>query len=160
MTHPRQLIRHHVRGLLLNKTLAQSRVFAHRIHAFFERELPCIMITTPHETANQFLEAPRELKRELTLALQAIVQMVDGVEEHLDVLAQQIESLMHADPFLGGCASDSLLSETEMEILTEGRLPLGFINLQYKIWYYTYVPTQQELTDLERIEAIQLIKCE
>jgi hypothetical protein len=135
--HTRQHIRNCVKELLIDQTLTGARVFTHRIHALFEQELPCIIITTPRETATEFNQAPRELKRELTLTIQGLVQATAGVENQLDLLAQEIESAMQQDPQLNSCVADSLLSETEMTVLTEGRLPLGSITLQYRVIYYT-----------------------
>lgn len=79
--HQRQIIREKVRDFLLQKTLAEDRIFTNRATPIFELELPCILIYTQNETSKKFTEAPRQLQRQLNLSIQAVCQLQDGIDD-------------------------------------------------------------------------------
>lgn len=142
--HPRKLIRDKVVQLLTGATLAAERVYPTRIVPYKKGgALPVIAVYTLAESVDpqSVQSAPRELTRDLSLVIEA---WVDGAasDDALDALAEQIECVMERDPFLEGTAAQSVLSETETEVVTEGDRPMGILMLTYSITYRTYGATE------------------
>jgi hypothetical protein len=159
MAHPRQLIRQAVRTLLDGVTVAGARVSATRVDVPYRKvDLPAISVYTLEETVEDESSstAPRELERELTLEIAGFVEFGEGVDDRMDDLAQEIETAMHADPFLGGLAGDCLLVATELSVRGEGDRLAGVVTLTYAVTYRTLAPeppADDDMDDFLRVDA-------
>lgn len=142
MPHERQVIRAKVRQMLLGRTLAAQRVYLNRFVPLRTSELPAVMVFVLSESieAGGDATAPRELTRIMQLAIDAVVEVEEGADDAMDALALQIESVMHADPTLGGTAGDSILSDTEIGTEPEGDRLVGRVALTYDVTYRTMAP--------------------
>src|SRR5918912_779283 len=108
MAHQREVIRKAVQGqLLAANTAAQDRVFATRLVPYRRMQLPAFAVYTPEEPVDPASQrtAPRELKRNLRLVVEAAVNEgailraapVQNVDDALDDLALDIERAIDAD---------------------------------------------------------------
>jgi hypothetical protein len=141
--HQRKQIRDAVIDALKRaNTVAGSKVHGSRAVPIFEAELPCILVYTRNETAEISVGAPREYKRSLTLALELVAQAdTEAVlDDILDAFAKQVEAVMCKDETFGGVASDTVLGETEMDILADGKKPIGGLKITYTMPYYERMP--------------------
>lgn len=139
--HPRQAIREAVRARLISAaTSAGARVYETRMTPFREVELPAIAVYTMDETADDRGSSPRELTRKLTLEIVAAVRAADNVDDALDSISLEIERAMHSDETLGGTASDSVLTSTDIGIEIEGNKPIGMVRINYAVTYYSHAP--------------------
>jgi hypothetical protein len=143
MAHPRKLVRHAIRDLLLGQTVAGARVTATKVEPHRPGQLPAISVYTMNEPVRDATTgAPRELTRDVEAQLVGWI-VVDGSAadpmDPIDDFAEQIEAVMDADRFLAGTAFDSVLTDTEIEILKEGGAdPLvGRLTLTYTVTYHT-----------------------
>ncbi len=153
----RKIIRKKVVAILKNKTDAKNRVFPNAVVPPWEEELPVILIYPRSEGAGKYAEAPRELERDLDLAIEIIAAgpgpdedgnaPVDengnpkkSLEDILDDIAEQVECEMSRDETLGGTADDSILKNTESEFENTGGQPIGSARLTYGVTYYTMSP--------------------
>lgn len=135
--HPRQIIRKAVVDLLVAaRTDAGFDVFPTRKVQWREDELPAIAVYTLEETSER-KHPEGSLDRHMVLAIHAIVQASDGVDDALDTLALQIEKAMAADQTLGGLVLFSHLSGTEIDVDEGTSQPVGGIRLAYAVWYHT-----------------------
>lgn len=143
MAHPRKVIRHAVRDLLVGVTAAGARVTATRVEPHRKGELPAISVYTLREPVEEasVTTAPRELTRDVKVEITGWVAHSDAVpvDDAMDDLAEQIEAAMDADRFVGDLAAESVLEGTEMQVLDEGGAdPLvGVIKLTYSVTYRT-----------------------
>jgi hypothetical protein len=157
MSNERKAIRHAVRDLLDGTTDAEDRVYASRILPLKKHTLPVITVYTLDETvdADSVNTAPRELTRNLSLVIEAWVSPGEDPDDRMDDFAQQIEDVMHADPYLGGAVGESVLESTETELLIEGDREMGLVILTYAITYRTLAPAAPEdLDDFERARVV------
>ena len=60
---------------------------------------------------------------------------------------EAIEAIMHADPYFGGAAADSILTGTSFDFSTEGERDMAAITLQYGFTYRTCAPAQPTTLD-------------
>jgi hypothetical protein len=183
MAHQRKNIRDAVRALLLGKTSAGTRVFKTRLVPFRRLTLPAIAVYARSEPVDPESKntAPRELRRELKLVLEAmvaegstvageVVKGTDGtpngdgspdLDDALDQLALEIERAMDADPTLGIDAVDtSILADSQLDVITEveGRAidpPVGLLTLTYAVTYFTSAPDAADvvLDDLATVDT-------
>lgn len=139
--HQRTVIRHAVRDLLVAAGVADGRVFASRVLPFRGQELPLVTVYTLDETtASEGSTAPRELTRTLPLVIEGWAAPGQNADDNMDALALEIETAMHADPFLGGEAADSILDATVMEVTEAGERQIGLVILTYTFTYRTLAP--------------------
>ena len=135
--HPRKAIRDAVVKLLVDAgTDAGADVFPTREVPWRSVELPGIAVYALEE-ASQRPHPQGNLDRQLTLAVHAVVQLSEGVDDALDALSLQIEKAMAADQSLGGTALFSYLSATEIEVDESASQPVGGIRLAYAVRYHT-----------------------
>jgi hypothetical protein len=151
--HQRQRIREAVAARLVCKTSAGDRVFETRVVPFRRLELPAIAVYALSESSEDQQSAPRELKRTLSLTIDAAVKSGDNVDDAMDAIALEVERAMHADETFGGLASDSVLASTDIEVFEEADQFVGLVKLQYEVTYYTAAPDAADvvLDDLESI---------
>lgn len=139
MAHQRKLIRHAVVALLTGTTLAGARVYGTRVDPL-KRALPAISVYTLNDPVDESASSDREQMHELELEIAGWVAHTDAVpaDDAMDDLAEQIEALMLADPYLGRTAGEVRLAGTTMEIREDdGRSsPLvGIVVLTYAVTY-------------------------
>lgn len=138
--HTRQAIREAVVNLLKGTsasrpTAAGERVFDSRFRNIFPAELPCLIVYAMDETVEDRRSSPRMIDRSLSLAVDIFAEATDQVEDDLDALAEQVESVMSADETLGGLTYDCILSETEMSVVADGETLIGSARLTFIIEY-------------------------
>lgn len=159
--HHRRVIREAVVALLqAGETDAGDRVFKNRVLPMRIRgdkaELPAILVYSLEEDVDDdsATTAPRELTRRLSLAVDALAVGADEeVDDDLDQLAEQIEAVMHADPFLGGVAADSILGGTIIEFDGDGERVIGRVGLTYEVTYRLMAPKAQDGADQDDFET-------
>lgn len=151
--HPRQIIRDAVVATLVGQTAAGAKVKSTRKIPTRKSELPSISVYSEDEKVDRASQttAPRELDRETEVRIAGWVGFGDDVDDRMDDLALEIETAMHADPYLGGAAGDSFLIETQTTVDPEGDTPMGLIVLTYAVTYYTLAPPAPTIVDDFRV---------
>jgi hypothetical protein len=159
-THQRTVIRAAFVEALKDKTRAEERVVSTRVWPWKEKDLPAIAVYTLTESVDPASRAtaPRELERNVDVAIEAVVQLSDGVDDELDAFAVEIERAV--DAILSETAPDQVLSDvllqsTELAIATEGEQSVGLVRLVYDVRYYTSAPAAEDvpLTDLQTVDV-------
>ena len=154
--HQRKIIRYAVvAALTVGSPSWGTRVFPTRMIPWRKQHLPAVAVYTQRETSQDLETAPREYKRSLVLAVEAVVQQLDNVDDQLDAIALELESAMDADWRFGSTCANSSLTGTELDVGVQGDMPVGFLRLSYTFEYFTDAPdaADQELDDLETIDA-------
>lgn len=132
-----------------------SRVFTNRSRKLFPEELPAIVIYSKSESAEIYIEAPREYKRTLKLAIEIFdkydtggeTTLEDSVDDRLDAIADEIEQRIFRNETLDGDVSDIKLSDMESDYMPEGEQPIGAMRLTFDVEYFTYAPVDQPNLD-------------
>ncbi len=139
--HQRQIIREAVRTALLNNTSVGTKVSKNRKLTYREGQLPAIDLANSSDEVDSASAdtAPLELFHTYSLDVRVRVAVTDEADNAMDALAEEIEPLMHADPFFGGAAggNGSRLTGTTFNIGAEGELDIGLMVLKYDFQYYT-----------------------
>lgn len=153
--HHRTIVRRAVRDLLKGRTSAGQKVDTTRIDTWRDNELPAISVYTRVEDVDDESAetAPRELRRQVEVEIVGAVGASDHMDDVMDALALEIETVMHADPFLGDVASDSILSGTEANVRDEGKRLIGIIILTYQVTYRTDAPEAPALEDFNTADT-------
>ena len=127
--------------LVAANTAAGSRVSYARQAPLVSDLLPVISVYMREETTTDSSKrtAPRELKRDVAIAVEAWVVTVAGgdIDAEMDAIALEIETAMDGDRYLDSCAFDSVLTATEFGRSMEGARPMGCVILQYDVAYHT-----------------------
>lgn len=148
----RKLVRKKVVELLKGKTDAGAAVFPNSSVPPWHEELPVILIYPRSESASEYATAPRELERDLDLAIEIVATGPEendelnspgankSLEDILDDISEQIENILDVDDSLQGTADSSTLENTEFEYDSSGGQPIGSCRLTYGVTYYTMSP--------------------
>jgi hypothetical protein len=160
MAHPRKLIRHAVRDLLIAaNTAAGSRVTGTRVDQHKKGQLPALSVYTLTDPVDEDNSTEVEELHELELEIAGWVAHTDTVpaDDAMDDLAEQVEAAMNADPFIGGKAAEVKLTGTVMEVVeVDGRSDpvVGIIVLSYTVKYRTDIAeSAASLEDFIRVDA-------
>lgn len=156
--HSRRQIRDAIVARLKSaNTNAGQNVFGSRAAPLFKTQLPAILVYTKTETAEVSIDSPREYQRNLVVALELVAsaKTEDLLDDALDDLAEQVEISMFAEETLGGLVTDTVLVETEIELLQEGEQPIGAAKISLSMPYFQQLPGDLTgaLDALERIDT-------
>ena len=164
MAHQRKLIRQWLATQLAAAgTNAGARVTSTRIEPNKGTQLPAISVYTlgdETDLGNSEQTAPRELKRSINLEIAMFVGGRDSLpaDDQVDDLCEQVEAFMDANRWLGGHASNSILTGTVVEIAAvDGRSDpiVGIAVLSYSITYRTSPAAASNLDNLNTVDAKQ-----
>lgn len=154
--HPRQEIRQALVAALKGTadprpTAAGDRVFETRFVPWRTQQLPAISVYATSEPIREGSKetAPRELTRDVRMVVDVVVAAADDADDALDALCLQVETALHADPTLGGKASDCVLEDTELGTIADSGRPMAAAQLTYVATYITGAPEEAELEDLQ-----------
>ena len=97
MSHPRSIIRNSIINQLNGKTDAADRIYGNRAKPLFDQFLPAILVYAKDENIiEERYEADGfgPLKRELEIAIEAVILGGDDFDQKLDDLSSQIENAL------------------------------------------------------------------
>lgn len=135
--HPRKQIRDKVVSLLIGKTDAGNNIFSSRVRPIEEEILPTVQVYANSEQVEIWQEAPREYERKLSLSVQITAKADESLEDALDAIAEQVETVLRQDHTLGELCRDVILTGSELTLSENGDTLIGSCNLSYDILYYT-----------------------
>jgi len=134
--HYRQTIRESVATLLgsIDATIHRTRVYP-------MTALPAISVQINneraiHENRGPLNAAPR-YTREADLTIEVVNEAKASVDDAVDDLVAQVESLIGADVTIGGSVEESILTRTAFAVNGEGDIPYMIATLTYRVWYRT-----------------------
>lgn len=161
--HERQAIRQQVIAMLTGTaprfaTAARDRVCSTRQEPERTAELPAINVYTDGEevTSDSVQTAPRELTRQVTIAIEAwAAATATRVEDQLDDLALEIETAMDSSVDLNGAAFMSILQSTAIGFKLDGARPMGCIHLEFLVTYHTGMRLEAPTDDFLRADVMQ-----
>lgn len=146
MSHPRTAIRQALVDRLKNQvddaylTDAQDKIYGSRSKPLFDQLLPAILVYARSENITQERFASDGFgatKRELEIAIEAVVLGGEQVDETLDNIAKQIEDAFDGWEMPTRKADVLKIKSTEIDISIDGGKIYGAVRLTYSITYYT-----------------------
>lgn len=141
MAHQRKLIRKAVIQRLKDaNTACGQRVFGNRARQIFQNELPCLLVYTQKEPVEISVQGPREYKRSLQVAVEIVAKADDDLDDSIDDIAEQVEAAIFTDETFGDLASDTILGDTDIDIIDDGEKPIGAAKILLTIPYYQRLP--------------------
>ena len=144
--HPRREIRDSVFAILKEKVPNIISFSKNRFRPIWQsEELPGLGVYTLQETSEVLDEAPRRLKRTLTLAVEVVVQGDEKLDDTLDEICLDVENAIHVDETLNCKVSDCRLVSTDLIQKPEGDTLTGSAILNFEAVYFTYAPDVQNL---------------
>lgn len=127
-----------------NDAKGNPRVYSNRARKIYQNELPALLVYTNKETAEVSNEAPREYKRSPEIAVEMIVVANasgnSGLDDEIDALSVLIEAAIMNDETQGGLCEDTIIGDTELDIIEDGEQPLGAGKIIFTMPYYQYIP--------------------
>jgi len=142
MSHKRQIIRDSIINQLKDKTDAGSNIYGNRAKPLFDQSMPAILVYSKQENIleDQYnIDGYAPLKRELEIAIEAVILGGDEFDQKLDDIASQIESALDGFEIPNRKADLIKLKSTEIDYSIEGSKIYGAVRLTYSVIYRTEV---------------------
>jgi hypothetical protein len=135
MANNRSEIRSAIVALLLGNTDADSNVYPNRETKLFQSELPAILIYTLHEPS--ILESQNGMRyiRTLQLAVKIRVQSSETIDDDLDALTAEVETIIANNPSLNGTVLSTIQTLTEVLVDSTGEEDLATATLTFECKY-------------------------
>jgi hypothetical protein len=146
MSHQRTAIRQALVDRLKTKvddvflTDAEDRIYGSRAKPLFDQFLPAIIVYTRSENILEERFASDGYgasKRDLEVAIEAVVLGNEQVDDILDNIAKQIEDALDGFEMESRKADILKLKSTEIDVSIEGSKIYGAVRITYGITYYT-----------------------
>ena len=146
MSHPRAAIRQALVDKLKTKvddifpTDAGEKIYGSRAKPLFDQFLPAILIYARNENIIEerfATDGYGASKRELEVAIEAVVLGNEQVDDSLDKISKQIEDALDGFEMPTRKADVLKLKSTEMDVSIDGSKIYGAARLTYGITYYT-----------------------
>ena len=142
MSHPRSIIRNAIINQLNGKTDAEDRIYGNRAKPLFDQFLPAILVYAKDENIIEEryeIDGFGPLKRDLEIAIEAVILGGDDFDQKLDDLSSQIEKALDGFEFETRKSDIIKLKSTEIDSSIEGSKIYGAVRLTYSITYHTQV---------------------
>ena len=142
MSHKRQIIRDAIINQLKDKTDAGSNIYGNRAKPLFDQSIPAILVYSKQENIleDQYnIDGYAPLKRELEIAIEAVIIASDEFDQKLDDIASQIESALDGFEIETRKADLIKLKSTEIDYSIESSKIYGAVRLTYSVIYRTSV---------------------
>lgn len=139
----RKRLRHQVYDILLNRTCAGHRVFRSRVQPLDESDLPAINIRTPTERGQDAgANTVPTFRSVVSLEIYLQASAVDGVDDLLDDMAEEVEGLILRNPdFVAGCLEFTTY-DAETVINRDGDTLIAVQRLRFDLAYHNdFQPT-------------------
>lgn len=146
MSHQRTVIRNTLVDRLKSKidevylTDASERVYGSRTKPLFDQFLPAILVYTKNENILEerfAIDGYGSTKRELEIAIEAVVFGNEQVDDSLDKISKQIEDALDDFEIPTRKADILKLKSTDLDVSIDGSKIYGAVRLTYLITYYT-----------------------
>ena len=140
MSHPRSTIRNSIINQLNGKTDAADRIYGNRAKPLFDQFLPAILVYAKDENIIEEryeIDGFGPLKRELEIAIEAVILGGDDFDQKLDDLSSQIEKALDVFEFETRKSDIIKLKSTEIDSSIEGSKIYGAVRLTYSVTYRT-----------------------
>jgi hypothetical protein len=146
MSHQRAAIRQALVDRLKTKvddvflTDAEDRIYGSRSKPLFDQFLPAILVYARNENVieERFTsDGYGASKRDLEVAIEAVVLGNEQVDDILDNIAKQIEDALDGFEMETRKADVLKLKSTEIDVSIEGSKIYGAVRITYGITYYT-----------------------
>ena len=140
MTHVRQQIRERIATNVTGLTPTGARVYQSRVYNLEAANLPGLLVYSNNETSERDtmgILANQDLDRTLELVIEGYASTASNLDDVLDLIAEEVETAVAADPTCNGLSKDLYLSETTISLTGEGDSPAGVLALTFEVSYRT-----------------------
>ena len=127
-----------LKAALLGKTSAGASVFTALDRPLHPTDLPAVLIYTmsarrvPENNGNALIN------RAVSVNIEAAIQSTpENALNAAEALADEIESLIEADPTLGLRVNDTVWQQTLTDVSAHGSVTLGVVLLEYEVSVYS-----------------------
>lgn len=142
MAHYRQVLREAIAATVSGLPTTGASVLSGRGKPLPQSRLPALRIRPVAEASERHAggkpSGENPIMRTLEIGITAMAAG-DDFDDVLDRIAEEVETVIGADPTLGGMVLDCILSRTEFDEYSAGDKPSGTTTLIYRIRYRTAI---------------------
>ena len=136
--HAREQIRDKVVTKVTSLTTTGTRVYPSRKYPLDDDLFPGLCVYTLNESIDEEEGKLAGIQfRSVDIVIEGYDALVAGLDDKLDDIAAEVETVLFADRFLTGSLTALDLVSTEVDLNIEAAKPVGMIKLIFKAQYLT-----------------------
>jgi len=133
--HAKQQIREAVAALVTGLTTTASRVYKNRKRPLAANDLPCLMVMNGDDDLVDVYGSPLTECRLFQIKIKAVVKAGDNVDDVLDTISKEVETVLGANPKLGGLVKDIQYASSTSDFDDGSELKIGWSDTVFNIRY-------------------------
>jgi len=139
MSHVRQQIRDAAVTLVTDLATTENRVYASRLYPVNDSEYPGLCVYTGDEEVEsvEISGSGNTQQRTVDLIVEGFDKASGGLDDRLDSIAAEVETVIFTDPYFSDLAKSCELASVVTEMTDEGEKPIGIITLTFRVMYFT-----------------------
>jgi len=130
--HVRQQLREALGTLLTGLTTTGNRVYQSRVRRLSPAELPALRIYTDGDDAETIsMGRPAAQDRIVEIRVEAVAKASDNLDNTLDTICKEVETVIGNNPTLSGKARDCLYTGAKIDLQENGDSQVGVATLSF-----------------------------
>lgn len=137
MSHARTQIRNAAKTALTGLTTSGSRVFANRLYALADTELPGLRLSLDAETVQpETVDASPILARQIELVVECCAKANSALDDTCDAMQLEVEKALAAGLTISGKQLTVVLASSSFDD-TLGLMPVAVLKLVFLVSFFT-----------------------
>lgn len=131
--HVRQQVREAMGTLLTGLTTTGARVYQSRARPLSDAELPALRIYTDgDEVETLTVDRPAAQERTVDIRVEAVARVSDNLDDTLDTICKEVETVIGNNPTLSGKARDCLYTGVKIDMQANGDRVAGVASMSFR----------------------------
>lgn len=137
MAHARKTVRDALTTAVTGLTTTGANVYQSRVYPIEAAGLPGLLVFAEADrVVDSTLNGNRTLYRQTTFVVEAHAKATSALDDTLDLICEEVEVALAADPTLGGVCTDLQIRDTELAYEPGGDQPHGTARMQWECAYF------------------------
>lgn len=137
--HVRKQLREAVATALTGLTTTGARVFQTRAYPVRSTELPCLLVYTDGEQAEEDTQDEID-RRTIAVRVEALAKAAADLDDTLDLIAKEVETALETPVAIASTSTQLAYTGCEIELRDELQVPHGSAVLAFEAVLFTSAP--------------------
>jgi len=136
MAHVRKQIREAAATLVTGLAATGAHVFQSRGYPLKATDLPCLLVNTDDEDITTDSIGTLQLERTLRLGIRGVAKEAADLDDTLDAMLEQVETVLNGATF-SGKAKTCVLTSVRIQMDAIQDKPVGVVDMGFTVIYFT-----------------------
>jgi hypothetical protein len=114
-----------------------ANVFGSRVYPVRDAEIPCLLVYTPDESAEDATLETTSYQRRIAIRIEALAKATASLEDTLDQIRKEVEIALAAGVLVGGWTVDVEYRGMTSELRDDLEKPVGSADMSFEATLFT-----------------------